>query len=281
MTDVAELREQLKAPWPVLDCHVHPLDCFGLYKVQNPEEDAERLVASARRSGIVRMVLFSLHRLTPREPTMDQCREANDWAMAMTEACPDVFLPFCYVNPMYPSQSVDEIERCVGEGKMCGVKLWVARKATDRGLDPILEKATSLDVPVLQHAWIKTMGNLEGESFPADVANLGMRHPDAKIIMAHLNGIGLRGIEDICETPNVAVDVSGGDPESNLVEIAVERLGHERVVYGSDAPIRHFAVTLNKVLASSLSDEQKRDIVWNNVAGMLPEWAGVESLETV
>jgi hypothetical protein len=258
---------------------VHPLDCFGLYKVETPEEDAERLIASAKRSGIVKMILFSLHRTTPREPTMEQCQEANDWAMKMTDAAPEVFLPFCYVNPMYPDESVEEIERCVGEGKMCGVKLWVARRATDPGLDPIVEKAVSLDVPLLQHAWIKTTGNLVGESFPADVADLSRRHPDARIIMAHLNGIGLRGIEDIVDCENVVVDVSGGDPESCLVEIAAERLGHTRVVYGSDAPIRHYAVTLGKVLGSHFSDDQKQDILWNNAARLLPEWAGVGLLE--
>ena len=277
--DIRELREELRSPWPVLDCHVHPLDCFGLYGVETPEEDAERLVASAKRSGITKMVLFSLHKTVPREPTMDECREANDWAIAMSKAAPDVFLPFCYVNPMYPEESVEEIERCVGEGQMCGVKLWVARRATDPGLDPILAKAVALDVPVLQHAWIKTTGNLVGESFPVDVAHLAKRHPKAKIIMAHLNGIGLRGIEDIAETENVVVDVSGGDPESRLVEIALERLGHTRVVYGSDAPIRHFAVILGKVLGSDLTDAQKQDILWNNVARLLPEWAGVSEQE--
>lgn len=279
MKTVAEIREQLSVPWPVIDCHVHPLDSFGMYDVETPEEDAALLKAAAERSGIAKMVLFSLHRSTPREPTMGQCREANDWAQAMADAEPETFLPFCYVNPMYPSQSVEEIERCVGEGKMCGVKLWVARRATDAGLDPILEKAVELGVPVLQHAWIKTTGNLEGESFPADVAHLARRHPSAKIIMAHLNGVGLRGIEDIAAAENVVVDVSGGDPEANIVDIAAQRLGHQRIVYGSDAPIRHFAVTLNKVLAADLTDAQKRDVAWNNLARMLPEWAGVAPQE--
>ena len=277
--NLTEIRSNLKAPWPVLDCHVHPLDCFGMYNVKTPEEDAEKLVASAKRSSVEKMVLFSLHRSTPREPTMSQCKEANDWAMAMTEAQPDVFLPFCYVNPMYPTQSVEEIDRCVGEEKMCGVKLWVARRATDKGLDPILEKAIEADVPILQHAWIKTTGNLEGESFPADVADLAKRHPAARIIMAHLNGIGLRGIEDIVDAENVVVDVSGGDPESNIVEIAVARLGHERVVYGADAPIRHFALCLQKVMATLLTDAEKRDICWNNVVRLLPDWANVEPQE--
>lgn len=279
MKTIEKLREQLRSPWPVLDCHVHPLNNFGLYSVDTPEADAEQLVESARRSGIVKMILFSLHPTTPREPSMAECREANDWAMAMTSARPDVFLPFCYVNPMYPSESVEEIDRCVGAGRMCGVKLWVARRATDPGLDPIVDRAVALDVPLLQHAWIKTTGNLEGESFPADVADMARRHPRARIIMAHLNGVGLRGIEDIREYENIVVDVSGGDPDACLVDIAVDRLGHTRVVYGSDAPIRHHAVTVGKVLAANLTDEEKLDVLWNNTAKLLPKWAGVEPVE--
>ena len=156
--------------------------------------------------------------------------------------------PFCYVTPAFPKEAVAEIERCVGGHAMAGVKLWVARRATDPGLDPIMEAAVAKDVPVLQHAWLKTTGNLPGESTPFDVADLARRHPGARIIMAHLNGVGYRGIEALVDVPNVAVDTSGGDPESGMVEAAVRRLGAHRVVYGSDAPIRHFGVTMNKVL---------------------------------
>ena len=60
MTSVRDLREQLRVKWPVIDCHVHPLDCFGVYDVETPEEDAKKLVTSARRSGITKMILFSL-----------------------------------------------------------------------------------------------------------------------------------------------------------------------------------------------------------------------------
>ncbi len=223
--NIVDLRHQLRSPWPVLDCHVHPFACFGFREPRSPEEDAALLVASGERARVTKMVLFSLHESVLREPTMAECREANDYALAMKAAAPDTFVPLCYVNPMYPHESVEEIERCVGIDRMCGVKLWVARRATDPGLDPILEKAVSLDVPVLQHAWIKTTGNLVGESFPADVAALARRHPEAKIIMAHLYGCGLRGIEDC---PNISIDTSGGDPENEVIEQAVARIGHDR-----------------------------------------------------
>ena len=266
---LASLRQKLVPDGPALDIHVHPLNCFGSYGVSSPREDAERLIAAAQRSGVTRMCVFSLYETTPYDPTPEQCRLANDYVLRMRDAEPDAILPFCYVTPAFPDEAVGEIERCVGGEGMDGVKLWVARKATDPGLDPIMESAIALDVPVLQHAWLKTTGNLPGESTPFDVAGLARRHPGARIIMAHLNGVGYRGIEAVVDVPNVVVDTSGGDPESGMVEAAVRRLGAHRVVYGSDAPIRHFGVTMNKVLGAEIPDSAKRAILWDNASRIL------------
>lgn len=276
---LSELRDRLKPPGPTLDVHVHPLDCFGAYKVSSPAEDVRLLVASARRSGVEKMCVFSLYKTCPREPSMDECRQANDYVLKMRDCAPEVILPFCYVTPAFPEESAAEIDRCVGGERMCGVKLWVARRATDPGLDPIMERAAALGVPVLQHAWDKTTGNLPGESFPWDVADLARRHPDVHIIMAHLNGCGLKGIASVADCPNLVVDTSGGDPESGMVEAAVNAMGPERVVFGSDSPIRHFAVQMGKTLGTTLPEGVKRDILWNNAARLLPEWAGVKLLE--
>ncbi|MDP6040191.1 MAG: hypothetical protein QGG64_16695, partial [Candidatus Latescibacteria bacterium] len=92
--DFSELRDRLKSPWPALDVHVHPLDNFGMYSVSSVEEDARLLIDSAKRSRVEKMCLFSLHTTTPREPTMDECREANDYVLKMRDIAPDVFLPF-------------------------------------------------------------------------------------------------------------------------------------------------------------------------------------------
>jgi uncharacterized protein len=272
---VPQLRQRLRPPWPALDVHVHPLACFGPRAVDSPVEDARRLSETVRRAGVEKACLFSLHATCPYEPAPDQCREANDWALAMRDAAPEVFLPFCYVSPAEPEAAVAEIDRCVAGEGMCGVKLWVARRATDPGLDPILERAVALDVPVLQHAWDKTTGNLPTESTPADVAVLARRHPRARIIMAHLNGAGLRGIEAIAGCPNVVVDTSGGDPQSGIVELAVAVLGPARVLYGSDAPIRHFGVSLGKILGADLPDAVKRALLWENAARLLPPRLGL------
>jgi predicted TIM-barrel fold metal-dependent hydrolase len=147
---------------------------------------------------------------------------------------------------------------------MVGVKLWIARKATDPGVDVLLKEVARLDVPVLQHAWLKTTGNYEHESTPADVAEAARRHPETTIQMAHLYGAGERGLHDIAPYPNVLVDTSGGDPEAGLLEVAVSLLGAERIVFGSDAPGRDFSVPLGKVIGADLSPEQKELIFSGN-----------------
>ena len=274
-----EYQHLLHPPSPVLDFHTHPLDGIGPYQVNSPAEDAARIIESARRARVDRACVFSLYRTMPREPSMDQCRQANDYALRLRDQAPEFFLPFAYATPTHPEASVREIQRCVSGEGMVGIKLWVALRATDPRLDPILAQAVELDVPVLQHAWRKTLGQLPGESRPADVADLARRHPQARIVMAHLNGINPRGLEAVADCPNVAVDTAGGDPESNMVELAARRLGPGRVVFGSDMPIRHFGISLAKVLGADLPMATRRDILWNNAARILPARAGINPLK--
>ncbi len=278
---LSDLRAKLTPPCPVLDLHVHPR---GLLQVDSVEEDARAIAEAAKRAGVVKMCIFLLHPPSTKgdpghEPSMDVCREANDYNLQMRDQNPDLFLPFCYATPQFPEESVEEINRCIVNERLYGIKLWVARHATDPGLDPILSRAAELGVPVLQHTWDKTTGNLPGESRPPDIADLARRHPDAKIIMAHLNGCGLRGIEHVRNCPNVTVDTSGGDPESGIVDAAAAALGANRVAFASDLPVRLLSQSLGKILGADLPDQAKRDILWNNAARLLPDWADVRPLD--
>lgn len=73
---------------------------------------------------------------------------------------------------------------------------------------------------------------------PEHTALFARRNPDVKVIMAHLNGCGHRGVIAVKALPNVWVDTSGAYPMDGILEYAVEHLGAERVLYGSDIPIR-------------------------------------------
>jgi predicted TIM-barrel fold metal-dependent hydrolase len=273
---LATLRSLLKPPGPVLDVHVHPLPVRG--RDATVREAADILIAHADRAGVTRMVLSNLGRSLATSPEPAAVRRANDECLQIRDRAPDRFLAFCYLNPAYPDEALAELDRCVAGAGMVGVKLWVAVRASDPRVRSVAERAVALDVPILQHAWIKAGGNEPGESTPGDVVELARAVPHARIIMAHLHGAGLKGIAAIAAWPNVAVETGGSDPERGLVEAAVRRLGSSRVLFGSDVLGRHFGTQLGKVVGADLSRAAQRRILWDNLARRLPARAGVRPL---
>ena len=157
---------------------------------------------------------------------------------------------------------------------MAGIKLWIDARATDPRVDEIAREAVRLGVPILQHAFYKTTGNYMYESTPADVAALAAAHPGLRIHMAHLWGAGWRGIADVAPHPNVWVDTSGSDPEAGLLEYALRELGHERILFGSDAPGRGFPVQLGKIEGAEMESAWREAILAGNAARLYGLEAG-------
>jgi predicted TIM-barrel fold metal-dependent hydrolase len=273
--DIASLRDKLKPPGPVIDVHVHP-PFRG--RSRSAREAAEFLIAHADRAGVTKMVLSNPSGPGGMSPDPAAFRRANDECAQVRDVAPERFVAFCYVNPAFPDESLAELDRGMNQLGMVGVKLWVAVRANDPRVKLIAERAVVLDVPILQHVWVKAAGNDPGESTPADLAVLARAVPHARLIMGHLNGGGLKGIEEIAPYPNVVVETGGSDPERGIVEEAVRRLGTRRVLFGSDVTGRNFGTQLAKVVGANLSVPAQRRILWDNLARLLPEKAGVKPI---
>ncbi len=110
---------------------------------------------------------------------------------------------------------------------------------------------------------------MPGESSPADLAALAVRHPDACLISAHVGNDWERGIRAIRATKNVWGDICGADPTAGVVEMAVRELGAGRIIFGSDAGGRSFASQLAKVASADLSDADKQLILGGNLRTLL------------
>jgi hypothetical protein len=125
-------------------------------------------------------------------------------------------------------------------------------------------------VPVLHHSAYNTLGvPVATASTPADMADLAGRFPGVSIIMAHLGHTRVQGLTEVAPHRNLSVDVSGSQPTRGLLEEAVRRLGAERIVFGTDLPIRDYAGMLGKMLEAPLTDRQRRMILGQNAARML------------
>ena len=169
----------------------------------------------------------------------------------------------------YRGMSLREIERCVADGPMIGVKLWVARKCSDEELDPIIQRCGELKAAIYQHTWLKTQGNRPGESTPMELATLAARHPTVPIICGHTGGDWTRGIRAVRAAENVSIGIGGSEPTAGFVEMAVRELGADRVIYGSDAGGRSFSSQLAKVYGAEISDAKIKMIVGGNLRRML------------
>lgn len=251
-------------PDEIWDLHGHLASVPG----GTPEERAERLVEHADRMGVSRFsvcmgMTFSF------DPSPDELRTANDEVLRAVARYPKRIFGFVYLSPRHVRQSLAELERCVRDGPMVGVKLWVAMHADAPELDPLIARATELRAVILQHTWIKITGNLAGESTPMQLAALAARHPEARLVCGHAGGDWEKGIRAVRAHKNICVDLGGGDPVAGMTEMAVRELGPERVIYGSDVPGRSFASQLAKVYGADLPDDARRLILAGNLKRLL------------
>jgi len=247
----------------VWDAHVHLTGVAGTV-----EQRVDGLLEFAGRMGIQRLVVC-MGTSFVADPSPAELRKQNDEVLRAIAHAPDRVLGMVYVNPKHTQASLDEMDRCVREGPLVCVKLWIATECSRPELDPIVRRAVELQIPLLQHAYNRTGGNLPGESSCEDVATLAARHPDASFICAHTGNAWEPGIRAIRPMKNVWAEVCGSDPTAGFVEMAVRELGAERVVYGSDAGGRSYASQLAKVVSADLPEADRRLILGGNIRRLL------------
>jgi uncharacterized protein len=250
----------------IWDLHCHLSGVPG----KTPDERIANLMEIADRMGVDRLVFYlGMTFGRSRDPDPADFREQNDDVMQALLHWRERALGFAYLNPNYLQESLDEIERCIADGPLVGIKLWVAQRCDDKSLDKIVERAAELKAAIFQHTWIKTGGNLVGESTPLELARLAKRHPEIPLICGHTGGNWELGIRAIRDCPNVSIGIGGSDPTSGFVEMAVRELGPDRIIYGSDIGGRSFSSQLAKVQGADVPEPAKRKILGQNLRTML------------
>jgi predicted TIM-barrel fold metal-dependent hydrolase len=249
----------------IWDIHCH----LSGFPGRTPEERMPVLLDYAARVGIDR-VCISMGLVLATHATPEELRQQNDQVLAALAHHHDRAFGLCYVSGEHVEASLRELDRCIGDGPMVGVKLWVSRRASDPALDPIAARAGKLGAPILQHTWFKSDGTQEAdESTPSDLAALARRHPEAQFICGHCGGTWESGIRAVRSFKNIVVETAGFDPTTGFVEMAVRELGPERVVFGSDARGRSFGSQLGKVTGALVPEATKRLVLSGNLRRLL------------
>lgn len=250
----------------IIDIHTHPI----FRQDKRGPKGADELIRRARTHGIVHLGALGDVLAFGRSPTELQLRTLNDETARLMRIFPGEISGFCYLNPTLGERAVrQEMERCAARG-FRGVKLEIANNARDACMRPVMKAAEEHGLVVLQHAWSMTkIRQRRYHTDPEDAALLARRFPQVRVIMAHLTGCGVRGVLAVKSCDNLVVDTSGAAPEEGIVEYAVAHLGADRVVYGSDAPIRDFGVAIARITGSQLDAHIQRKILFENARALL------------
>lgn len=245
----------------IIDAHAHPrfsTPWESATAIRHGNWELEEIIRQAGVAGIEQMIVLGNILRFGVNPDASQVRLINEETAELVERHPDFFVGYCYLNPLLSKEEIEqEALTFLRDGNFVAIKLEVDCCASDPRMGPLMEIAEMLDVPVLQHAWDTKnrpliaspkagMQQTDGQ----DVAILAKRHPRVRIQMAHLTGVGQVGVLAVRDCENVWVDTSGAQPVAGMTEYALQQLGEDRVIYGSDFPIRDLAGSLAKVYSA-------------------------------
>ena len=150
----------------IWDVHTHLDGVEG----DTPEARMAVLVRHMDRLGIERIILSQGYDQYIKNPTPQQVRVENDRVMRAVRHFPDRAYGSVYLSPTNVEFCLEEFDRCVRDGPMVSVgELETDVRCNSPALDPIVERAISLKVPILQHTWIRFNGSDPGEFTPYDL----------------------------------------------------------------------------------------------------------------
>lgn len=247
----------------IIDCHAHLA-----FRPKPGEHPSDRdLIEAADKLGIDRLCCSILCKRPASVEGFRQCNAALREAVGRLS--PRV-LGYCYVNPGYQREALDEIRRYVRDEGFVGVKLYNEYVCTEPVLYPIVELAIELGVPILQHAghshyFIPQQPRI---SDGGHLAELGRRYPEALLICAHVGGGGdwEWTIKALRHAPNVYLDTSGSVIDEGIVEMAAGVLGVDRLLFGCDMSM---TAGVGKIRGAQLSADEKRKILGGNMTRLL------------
>jgi len=228
----------------VIDAHAH----LGDFPLFGESLDIAGLLRIMGEYNIELSVVSSL----PNELTLEAVRRY-----------PDRIAGLVRVNPL-DENAVELIDRAIDDWGFRGVKmnpLFNNFLPDSEAVNPVMEAARRHRVPVLIHCGHPPW------SLPWSFERLADRFPDVTIVMAHMGHghiVYINGALDVAEDhDNIAVDTAGMTMHSKIRE-AVERLGDDRAMYGSDMPLGHPAWEIPKVKVSGLGRERLRKVLHDN-----------------
>lgn len=254
MTDLPVLAadDALDGVGEVIDAHTH-VDEVPALGWMDPAEKIIRLLDEAGIGRAVAMTYTDLPAVNPHA--------LEDLAAAVARY-PNRLVGFVRLHPWY-EQASDLLEDAFSSYGMKGLKLHPVSTLdhpANTTTVALLRQAGRWGAPALFHCGDEPM------STPTAIAAGAAQSPDTTVILGHMGGYyhvdeAIRVAEHL---PNIVLETSAM-PYPHKIREAIDRIGADRVVYGSDGPGCPPRLELRKVLAAGLTPAERRLVLHDNI----------------
>jgi hypothetical protein len=227
----------------IVDAHMH----VGEFPLFNVRMDAQGLIDTMAEFEIAAGMVF---------------HPDNAYVREVVESIPGAYGLF-WANPRIDGY-VEQAREFLDHPKFLGVKmhpLLDGYHPNDPSVHPLAAELVERDLPVLIHCGHPIF------TLPWSIEELAVAFPEAKVILGHMghgNIVYINGAIDVAaRNPNVYLETSGMPMHTKIAE-GVERVGEDRVLFGSDAPFHDVGVEVRKVEVSGLSAELVERVLHRN-----------------
>ena len=239
----------------LLHAHVDVVPALGWY------DTADKLISRMDAAGVAMAAISGYMNAPGPEP--GSLRNIAD-AVARY---PDRLIGYARLDPWFGVDCIRVLEEAVREWGCRGVKLHPAHYTLypfGEHTVKLVRRAGELNLPVLFHCGDEMM------CLPYQIDRLAVQCPETTIILAHTGGFfsGGAALNVAGRRPNVLVDTSE-IPLPGMIRKAVDALGPEKVLFGTDAPCCDIGLEIMKVKLAKLTDSEERLVMGLNYSRLM------------
>ncbi|MHB1275640.1 MAG: amidohydrolase family protein [Candidatus Humimicrobiaceae bacterium] len=253
--------EDLTKKYLIIDSHLHLGALSYLYMPSNTEENIVNLL---KKIGVKKAICAN-------HGSLSTINYGSEELFEVLTRYDDLLYGYLVFNPNFKDVSLKSIKKNIDRNHIAGIKIhpsWHLCYPYDKRYENFWQFAAERKIPVLTHSWDPDVSNKSQKfSDPFGFENIIKKFPNLKLILAHAGGRGkmLYDVITLMENyPNIYVDFAGDIFVAGLIEEYVERVGSERLLFGSDMPWVDIRFHLAYILNLNIGEMDKKNILGLN-----------------
>lgn len=248
----------------IIDFHTHPFldnaNNFCMHK-ESLQMDTNTFLQEMEKSGISKFC----GSVICWGKNFDSLKKCNRDALKLSEICGNKYIPGIHVHPAFVEESINELAFASQNNvKLIGELVPYMNGWEDyscNGFSAILDEAEKYNMVVSLH----TLNFEQMDKMASEHKNINFvfAHPSEKAVV-------LKHIDIMQRHDNVYLDLSGsGIHRYGTLKFLVDKVGAERLLFGTDYPLMDANGYVSIVLNERISDCEKERIFSGNAKKLL------------